>query len=75
MLVARLLDSQSKLATADARALYQAMDWLRRRQPQLETALAKRHLCEGPLALYARTATYFEGHPCPLAQFGHSRDG
>src|SRR5262244_4560377 len=96
MIVARLIEPQSKLATArswhpetaltslgqtlgvaaaDARALYQAMDWLRRRQPQLETALAKRHLCEGTLALYDLTSTYFEGHTCPLAQFGNSRDG
>ena len=96
MIVARLIDPQSKLATArswhpetaltslgqtlgvaaaDARALYQAMDWLRRRQPQLETALATRHLREGTLALYDLTSTYFEGHTCPLAQFGHSRDG
>lgn len=96
MIVARLIDPQSTLATArswhpetaltslgqtlgvtaaDARALYQAMDWLRRRQPQLETALAKRHLREGTLALYDLTSTYFEGHTCPLAQFGHSRDG
>jgi hypothetical protein len=96
MIVARLIDPQSKLATArswhpetaltslgqtlgvaaaDARALYQAMDWLRRRQPQLETALAKRHLHEGTLALYDLTSTYFEGPTCPLAQFGHSRAG
>jgi len=96
MVVARLLDPRSKLATArswnpetaltslgqtlgvtsaDARALYHAMDWLLRRQPQVETALAKRHLREGTLALYDLTSTYFEGHTCPLAQFGHSRDG
>ncbi len=96
MIVARLLDPRSKLATArswnpdtaltslgqtlgvasaDARALYHAMDWLLRRQPQIETALAKRHLREGTLALYDLTSTYFEGHTCPLAQFGHARDG
>src|SRR5713101_1822401 len=96
MIVARLIDPQSKLATArswhpetaltslgqtlgvaaaDARALYHAMDWLRRHQPQMETALAKRHLREGTLALYDLTSTYFEGYTCPLAQFGHSRDG
>jgi hypothetical protein len=96
MVVARLLDPRSKLATArswnpdtaltslgqtlgvasaDARALYHAMDWLLRRQPQIETALATRHLREGTLALYDLTSTYFEGHTCPLAQFGHSRDG
>jgi Transposase DDE domain len=96
MIVARLIDPRSKLATArswnpdtaftslgrtlgvalaDARALYQAMDWLQRRQPQIETALATRHLSEGTLALYDLTSTYFEGHTCPLAQLGHSRDG
>src|SRR5262245_32296770 len=50
------------------------MDWLRR-QARLETALAPRHLAEGTLALYDLPSTYFEGHTCPLAQFGHSRDG
>jgi Transposase DDE domain len=96
MIVARILDPQSKLATArglgldtastslghtlgveaaDADALYTAMDWLLRRQPRIEVALATRHLSEGTLALYDLTSTYFEGHTCPLAQFGHSRDG
>jgi hypothetical protein len=63
------------VASADARALYHAMDWLQRRQPQIETTLATRHLREGTLALYDISSTYFEGHTCPLAQFGHSRDG
>jgi hypothetical protein len=60
---------------ADARALSHAMDGLRRRQPQLATAWAKRHLRAGPLALAALTSTYVEGHPCPLAQCGHARAG
>jgi transposase len=96
MIVARILDPQSKLATArslghdtaltslgqtlavesaDAHELYAAMDWLLPRQPQIEAALAARHLVEGTLALYDLTSTYFEGQTCPLAQFGHSRDG
>jgi transposase len=96
MIVARILDPQSKLATArslghdtaltslgqtlevesaDAHALYTAMDWLLPRQPQIEAALAQRHLAEGTLALYDLTSTYFEGQRCPLAKFGHSRDG
>jgi hypothetical protein len=95
MLVARLIDPQSKLATArslgtdtaltslgqalgveaaDARELYHAMDWLLRRQSRIEAALARQHLAEGTLALYDLTSTYFEGHTCPLAQFGHARD-
>src|SRR5919109_1400565 len=60
---------------ADADALYSAMDWLLRRQPRIEAALAARHLAEGTLVLCDLTSTYFEGHTCPLAQFGHSRDG
>jgi hypothetical protein len=41
----------------------------------VEDALAKRHLADGCLVLYDVTSTYFEGHSCPLAKYGHSRDG
>jgi Transposase DDE domain len=61
--------------SADANDLYGAMDWLLPRQARIEATLAKRHLGEGTLALYDLTSTYFEGQTCPLAQFGHSRDG
>src|SRR5919197_1592118 len=60
---------------ADADALYSAMDWLLHRQPRIEAALAARHLAEGTLVLCDLTSTYCEGRTCPLAQFGHSRDG
>jgi len=96
MIVARLLDPCSKLATArglgedtlftslgellhleraDADELYAAMDWLLARQARVEAKLARRHLAEGALVLYDVTSTYFEGRTCPLAQFGHNRDG
>jgi hypothetical protein len=55
--------------------LYGAMDWLLPKQPDIEKALAKKHLCEGTLALYDLTSTYFEGRTCSLARRGHSRDG
>jgi hypothetical protein len=55
--------------------LYQAMDWLLAQLARIEARLAKRHLDEGTLALYDLTSTYFEGHTCPLAKLGHSRDG
>lgn len=61
--------------SADAHELYEAMDWLLPRQPHIEAALAQRHLAVGTLALYDLTSTYFEGQTCPLAKFGHSRDG
>jgi Transposase DDE domain len=96
MIVARILEPSSKLATArgfhpqtatsslasmlgldeaaDESQLYHALDWLLHRQQSIENALAKRHLSEGSLVLYDVSSTYFEGRPCPLARFGHSRD-
>lgn len=55
--------------------LYAAMDWLGERQPQVEAALAKRHLAEGGLVLYDLTSVYLEGSKCELAKRGYSRDG
>ncbi len=95
MIVARVLEPASKLATSRALHpetlsstlgellhfdavteddLYQAMDWLLPQQTRIEQALAERHLAEGALVLYDLTSTYFEGHHCPLAHLGHSRD-
>ena len=55
--------------------LYAAMDWLLARQPQIETALAARHLTRGGLVLYDLSSSYLEGTTCPLAKRGYSRDG
>jgi transposase len=60
---------------ADEDELYEAMDWLRTRQPALEKKLAKRHLGEAAVVLYDVTSSYYEGKTCPLARFGHDRDG
>ena len=92
MIVQRLLDPSSKLATtrhwhsttlaeelgvgeATEDDLYQAMDWLLERQGRIEQKLAARHLQEGSLVLYDVSSSYYEGHTCPLAQYGHDRDG
>jgi hypothetical protein len=96
MIVARVIDPQSKLATArgldpetaatslgeilelgrvSEDELYGAMDWLFARQERIENELAARHLFDGSLVLHDITSTYFEGHGCPLAQRGYSRDG
>lgn len=61
--------------SADEDELYNAMDWLLKRQGRIEKKLAKRHLEEGGLALYDLTSSYFEGLTCPLAKMGHNRDG
>ena len=96
MIIDRVLDPRSKLATArgldpetltstlgealglgraDEDDLYAAMDWLLPQQARIEQALARRHLRDGSLVLYDVTSTYFEGRKCPLAKFGHSREG
>ena len=63
------------LGEVDEDELYTALDWLRERQPAIETALAKRHLKNGTLVLYDVSSSYMEGSYCPLAHRGYSRDG
>jgi transposase len=60
---------------ADEDQLYDAMDWLLARQAAIETKLARRHLSDGAMVLYDVTSSYYEGKTCPLACFGHDRDG
>lgn len=67
----------AELAVEDATPteLYAAMDWLLKRQPAIEKKLAERHLQSGDQVLYDVSSSYYEGRSCPLAHFGHSRDG
>lgn len=55
--------------------LYAAMDWLLERKERIEKKLAGHHLEEGGRVLYDVTSSSYEGRTCPLAQFGHNRDG
>jgi hypothetical protein len=55
--------------------LYEAMDWLLVRQDRVEKKLAARHLSEGCFVFYDVTSSYYEGRCCPLARYGHDRDG
>jgi transposase len=66
-----------ELGVSDANEddLYEAMDWLLARQEGIEKKLGARHLSEGSLVLYDVTSSYYEGRSCPLARFGHDRDG
>jgi transposase len=66
-----------ELGVADATEdqLYGAMDWLLTRQAVIEKRLAQRHLTDGALVLYDVTSSDYEGKTCPLARFGHDRDG
>ena len=63
------------VAEASEDDLYAAMDWLGERQERIEKKLAARHLREGGLVLYDVSSSFYEGHRCPLAKFGHDRDG
>jgi len=68
------LGEELGVGAVDEDDLYEALDWLLPQQPTIEATLAQRHLGEGTLVLYDVSSTYFEGHCCPLARYGHSRD-
>ena len=56
--------------------MLEMLDWLGSRQPWIERSLANRHLQGGnTLVLYDVTSSFLEGECCPLAAFGHSRNG
>jgi transposase len=69
------LAEELNVADATENHLYDAMDWLLERQEAIEKKLAKRHLTNEALVLYDVTSSYYEGKTCPLARFGHDRDG
>lgn len=62
------------VAGASTDDVYMAMDWLGQRQSGIEGALARRHLSAGARVLYDLSSSWVEGHCCPLAARGHSRD-
>jgi transposase len=69
------LAQELSVQDADEDELYSAMDWLYSRRSRIENKLAKRHLHDGSRVLYDASSSYYEGSTCPLAQFGHNRDG
>jgi transposase len=69
------LAEELNVAEATEDDLYQALDWLLARQARVEKKLAARHLRDGALVLYDVSSSYYEGRTCPLARFGHDRDG
>jgi transposase len=69
------LADELEVGDASTTEVYQALDWLVDRQADVERKLAKRHLQEGGVVLYDVSSSYYEGHKCPLAHYGHNRDG
>lgn len=72
---ATTLAEELDVADADENELYAALDWLLQRQPSIEQKLAKQYLENGALVLYDVSSSYYEGRTCPLACYGHNRDG
>ena len=65
-----------KLGAVTGNEMLDMLDWLLERQPWIERSLANRHLKGGnTLILYDVSSSYLEGRCCPLAAFGHNRDG
>jgi hypothetical protein len=62
------------LEDLDEHECYRAMDWLLERQDSIQKKLAKKHLADGGPVLFDLSSSYFEGHTCPLAKHGYSRD-
>ena len=63
------------VGSTDVDELYAALDWLLARQERIEKKMAKRHLSEGSLVLYDVSSSFYTGRHCPLADYGHDRDG
>jgi transposase len=72
---ATTLAEELSVQDAEVDELYEAMDWLLERQERIERKLAARHLGQGAQVFYDITSSYYEGHTCPLARYGHSRGG
>jgi transposase len=71
---ATTLGEQLSLEDLDEHECYQAMDWLLERQESIQKKLASKHLSDGGPVLFDLSSSYFEGHTCPLAKHGYSRD-
>ena len=69
------LAQELRVQDATENDLYAAMDWLLERQKAIEQKLAQKHLTNGGLVLYDVSSSYYEGETCPLARYGHDRDG
>jgi len=69
------LGKELGVSDASVNEVYAALDWLAERQTAIEKKLAKRHLEDGATVLYDTSNSYYEGASCPLARFGHGKDG
>jgi transposase len=69
------LGGELQLEDVGTAEMYEAMDWLLKRQARIENKLAKKHLAEGTLVLYDVSSSYYTGRQSALIKMGYSRDG
>jgi transposase len=69
------LTDELQLGEIGALELYEALDWLLKRQTRIENKLAQKHLEEGTLVLYDVSSSYYTGRQSELIKMGYSRDG
>ena len=69
------LAQELQLTDIEKPELYEAMDWLLKRQNRIENKLAKKHLADGTLILYDVSSSYYTGRQSELVKMGYSRDG
>lgn len=69
------LSAELQLEDVETAEMYEAMDWLLKRQTRIENKLAKRHLADGMLVLYDVSSSYYTGRQSELIRMGYSRDG
>ena len=69
------LGGELPLEDVEAAEMYEAMDWLLKRQTRIENKLAKKHLADGTLVLYDVSSSYYTGRQSELIKMGYSRDG
>ena len=69
------LASELPLQDIETPEMYEALDWLLKRQTRIENKLAKKHLHDGTLVLYDVSSSYYTGRQSDLIKMGYSRDG
>ena len=69
------LNTVMSLGQVTEQEMLAMLDWLVKRQSWIERSLAKRHLGDHTMILYDVSSSYVEGRSCPLAAFGHNREG
>ena len=69
------LAEELQLHDVETPEMYEALDWLLKRQTRIENKLAKKHFKEGTLVLYDVSSSYYTGRQSELIKMGYSRDG